>query len=257
MTLVLNSPAEFKAWRKANNKSLGFVPTMGALHIGHETLLQRARAENELLVLSIYVNPTQFNDKKDLENYPKTWDEDLKIAQEIGVDVVFAPNFQSIYPDNYAYVISENLFSKELCGASRPGHFDGVLTVVMKLLNIVSPTRAYFGEKDFQQLELIKGMAEAFFLDYEIIGVPTVREEDGLAFSSRNANLNDKGRALAPNIYRIIKTAKTPENAAKELENLGYKIDYVQDLNGRRLVAVKTTDTKTQNEVRLIDNVAL
>ena len=123
-------------------------------HLGHEELLKNARANNELLALSIFINPTQFNDKKDLQNYPKTWEQDLEIAKNNGVDVIFYPDFESIYPDNYSYIISENDKSKILCGASRPGHFDGVLTIVMKLLNIVKPNRAYFGEKDLSLIHI-------------------------------------------------------------------------------------------------------
>lgn len=252
---IINDPHEFIEWRGSlGNKSIGFVPTMGALHIGHEALMAKARSENEIAVLSIFVNPTQFNDKKDLENYPKTWDEDMAIAQKHGIDAIFCPNFECIYPDNYHYVVSENEFSKILCGASRPGHFDGVLTIVLKLLNIIGATRAYFGEKDFQQLKLIKGMAQAFFLETEIVPVPIVREKDGLAFSSRNMHLSERGRALAPIIYKAIKS-KTIEEARETVEKAGFKIDYLQEEFGRRLIAVYTNETKNGNVLRLIDNV--
>lgn len=254
---IITNPAEFIAWRNENRATLGFVPTMGALHAGHLELLKCARADNELLALSIFVNPTQFNDKKDLQNYPKTWDADLEIAKSAGVDVIFYPEYDSIYPDNFTYVLSENDKSKILCGASRPGHFDGVLTIVMKLLNIVAPNKAYFGEKDFQQLSLIRGMVSAFFMPIEIIGVPIVREADGLALSSRNVHLSDEGRKIAPRIYEIIRTAKTIEIAKQELQDIGFKIDYLQEYWGRRLVAVKTNLTKTGYELRLIDNVEI
>lgn len=253
---IIKNPLEFIAWRKAlGAKTIGFVPTMGALHIGHEALIAKARADNEIAVLSIFINPTQFNDKKDLENYPKTWDADVAIAEKHRIDAIFCPNFESIYPDNYRYVISENEISKILCGASRPGHFDGVLTIVMKLLNIVGASRAYFGEKDFQQLNLIKGMAQAFFLETEIVPVPIVREMDGLAFSSRNVHLSQKGRELAPIIYRAINSAKTLNEAREIIEGAGFKIDYLQEEFGRRLIAVYTNETKSGNVLRLIDNV--
>lgn len=256
MTIVIRSPREFKLWRKNNQaKSLGFVPTMGALHLGHESLITLAKSQNELVALSIYVNPTQFENKQDLQNYPQTWDSDLEIAKKHSVDVIFAPEYTDIYPDNYNYSVVENNFSKTLCGASRTGHFDGVLTVVMKLLNIISPSRAYFGEKDFQQLTLIRGMAEAFFLDCEIIGVPTVRESDGLAYSSRNKHLTASGRKLAGQINQIIKAAPSAEQATAQLKAIGFEIDYVSDVLGRRFVAVTTKETNNGNAVRLIDNV--
>lgn len=263
--LVLKSVSEFIQWRQSlNNKKsvnenselknrIGFVPTMGALHFGHETLLKQARAENDWVVLSIFVNPTQFNDKKDLEKYPKTWDQDLAVAQRAQVDVIFFPTFEDMYPDNYKYKISETDFSNQLCGAHRPGHFDGVLSVVMKLFQIVQPTKAYFGEKDYQQLQLIRGMVRAFFLPLEIVPVPTVRETDGLAMSSRNVRLTSSQRQLAPWIYKIISNEKDISIARQKLQDLGFKVDYLQDFvfEGnvkRRFVAAFLGD------VRLIDN---
>ncbi|KAF0183462.1 MAG: panC [Hyphomonadaceae bacterium] len=258
MTIVIENPQEFKNWRNANKgKTMGFVPTMGALHVGHESLIRHAKNQNELVAISIYVNPTQFDNKQDLQNYPQTWEADLKVAKQHKVDAIFAPNYAAIYPDNYTYSVAENSISKTLCGASRPGHFDGVLSVVLKLLNIVAPTRAYFGEKDFQQLTLIRGMAEAFFLDCEIIGVPTVREKDGLAYSSRNQHLSAHGRVLAGQINAIIKTAGDTNQASARLKSIGFEIDYIADVFGRRLVAVKTNETKTGSAVRLIDNVEI
>lgn len=257
---VIDNPSGMKAqcakWR-LQGKTIGFVPTMGALHAGHEELIKAARAQNDIVVLSIFVNPTQFNDKKDLEKYPKTWDADLKIAQSLGVDAIFAPKFADIYPDNYSYILSENSFSKELCGASRPGHFDGVLTIVMKLFNIVSPDFAYFGEKDFQQLELIRSMVSGFFMDVEIVAIATIREQDGLAMSSRNVRLNETGRELAPSIYATIKSANSAEEAAQKLTQLGFEIDYVEDIGARRFVAVKSNETIDGNQLRLIDNVEI
>ncbi|MGE0631088.1 MAG: pantoate--beta-alanine ligase, partial [Pseudobdellovibrionaceae bacterium] len=143
---ILNTPLEMKNFRKTVDKTVGFVPTMGALHQGHAELLKRAREENSVLGLSIFVNPTQFNDPKDLTNYPRTWESDLALAEKMKVDFIFAPTFESMYPDNYRYKVSENQTSLLYCGKDRPGHFDGVLTVVMKLLNCVEPTKTYFGE---------------------------------------------------------------------------------------------------------------
>lgn len=252
MTRVIRSPQEFKQWRRDQaSQTVGFVPTMGALHSGHESLLKRSREECELSVLSIFVNPTQFNDPKDFEKYPSTWERDLALAEAHGVDVVFYPRAEEMYPDGYHYKVIENEFSTVLCGASRPGHFDGVLSVVMKLFNVVSPTKAYFGEKDFQQLTLIQGMVRAFFMDLIIVPVATMREADGLAMSSRNVRLTLEQRAKAPAIYQAIKLSKSATEAATSLTEQGFKVDYVTDLKGRRFAAVFL------GEVRLIDNVQI
>ncbi len=251
--LVFNTPEELQAWRSnlPAGTTVGFVPTMGALHKGHETLLQKSVSENQITVLSIFVNPTQFNDKKDFEKYPLTMEADLALAKKNGVHAVFNPIYSSMYPDDYRYKISENDFSKKLCGKDRPGHFDGVLTVVMKLLNLVQPQKAYFGEKDYQQLHLIQGLVEAFFLPYKIVPVATVREADGLAMSSRNVRLSPTERAWAPKIHQLMKTATTASEAKKILENDGVEVDYLEDLDGRRFAAVRV------GEVRLIDNVKI
>lgn len=252
MTKVLRSPEEFLVWRKSVDKSVGFVPTMGALHIGHEELLKKARKENDIVVLSIFVNPTQFNDPVDFQKYPVTWEADLEMAKQNHVDVIFAPTKDLMYPDNYRYKVSESDFSLGLCGKDRPGHFDGVLSVVMKLFNVVRPTKAYFGEKDYQQLQLIRGMVSAFFMNIEIVPVATVRESTGLALSSRNTRLSEADRTQrAPLIYKYITEEKTAESAAKKLEENGFKVDYVTDIANRRFVAARL------GEVRLIDNVQI
>lgn len=251
MTKVLRSPAEMKTFRKSLQGTVGFVPTMGALHTGHEELLKQARKANDFVVLSIFVNPTQFNDPKDLEKYPATWEADLKMAEQNKVDAIFFPQYADMYPDQYRYKVSENDFSLGLCGHDRPGHFDGVLTVVMRLFNIISPTRAYFGEKDFQQLTLVKGMVDSFFMNLEIVPVPTVRETDGLAKSSRNVRLTAEQREKAPLIYKAITGSKSADEAAKFLSQNGFIVDYVTDRGSRRFVAAKL------GEVRLIDNVEI
>ena len=204
MSLVLKSPSEFRSWRQSVKGSVGFVPTMGALHSGHEELLRRAREQNDFVVLSIFVNPTQFNNSSDLEKYPKTWELDLEMAKRNNVEAIFFPNYQDMYPDNYRYKMTENEYSRILDGTHRPGHFDGVLSVVLKLFNILNPTKAYFGEKDFQQMTLIQGLVESFFLNLEVVPVPTVREADGLAMSSRNVRLTAEERAKAPAIYQAV-----------------------------------------------------
>lgn len=249
---IIETSEEMIALRKSfGTKNIGFVPTMGALHQGHAELLKRARSENEIVILSIFINPTQFNNPDDLNKYPKTFSADLAIAAKMGVDFVFAPTEKTMYPDNYRFRLSENLFSKELCGAHRPGHFDGVLTVVTKLFQIVKPARAYFGEKDFQQLSLIQDMVAAFFMDLQIIPVATIREVDGLAMSSRNTRLTSEQRNLAPKIYEISKAAKCAEEVRLQLTELGFDVDYVEDKKNRRFIAAKIGD------VRLIDNVEI
>ena len=252
MTKVLRTVSELKAWRKSlGAKSVGVVPTMGALHPGHESLLLKAKAENEVILLTIFVNPTQFNNPEDLKKYPATWDQDLKMAEKNNIDVLFFPNFSEMYPDNYNFKVIETDFSLELCGKDRPGHFDGVLTIVTKLLNLVRADRAYFGEKDFQQLSLVKGLVKALFIPTEIVAMPTVREADGLAMSSRNQRLKADEREIAPMIYKIIKSANSAEEARKKLETTGFTVDYVVDQESRRFVAVKL------GEVRLIDNIQI
>ena len=245
-----------QAWREARSEldraghSLGFVPTMGALHSGHRALLARARADNDRVVLSIFVNPTQFNDPKDLAAYPRTLEQDLNLARGL-VDDVIVPSPEELYPDNYRYRVTEGDLSLQLEGAHRPGHFDGVLTVVLKLLNAVRAHRAYFGEKDWQQLRLIEGMARAFFLPVEIVACATEREPDGLALSSRNRRLSPAARMHAAHFPRILQGSPSAAAAAAALLAAGFIVDYVEDRDGVRLGAVRLEN------VRLIDNVRL
>ena len=247
---VIKTVEEFKEIRKTfGDKSVGFVPTMGGLHNGHLSLMKRAIAENDISVASVYLNPTQFNDKKDLETYPANFDDDCALLEKAGVDYLFAPTYPVMYPDDYKYMLTEKDFSKELCGAKRPGHFDGVLTVVMKLLNIVKPTRAYFGEKDFQQYKLLDGMVKAFFMDVQLVPCPIVREENGLAISSRNRKLSPAGLALAPKFHEIMAAGGSEAEITKKLEAAGFKVDYVTKKDGRLYAAVFL------EEVRLIDNI--
>jgi pantoate--beta-alanine ligase len=251
---VVRSLADWQTLRNSSayaGQTVGFVPTMGALHQGHLSLASQSRAQNNRTVVSIFVNPTQFNDPKDLEKYPRTLEADMKLLSQVGVDHVIFPTFEEIYPDQYRYKITENEVSQILCGAYRPGHFDGVLTVVMKLLNLVRPTRAYFGEKDFQQLTLIKDMVDAFFMSIEIVPGPTVRELDGLAMSSRNVRLTPEDRTTAAELPKILKSAKTNEEAKAQLSHQGFRVDYVESHWGRRLAAVHL------GQVRLIDNVKI
>lgn len=233
--------------------SVGFVPTLGGLHEGHASLIRRARAENDLAVVSIFLNPTQFNNPQDLANYPAAIADDLAAAEELGADAVLMPTREAIYPDGFRFKVEEDDFSRELCGAHRPGHFTGVLTVVMKLLNLVKPHRAYFGEKDYQQLSLIRDMANAFFMDVAIVACPTVRAADGLALSSRNALLDAQGRRLAPKLHELLRSDRSDNAAAEALARMGFAVDYVATRGGRRFAAAAIDCSG--KAVRLIDNV--
>ncbi|MEM9620056.1 MAG: pantoate--beta-alanine ligase [Pseudomonadota bacterium] len=249
---------DMDVWRNIRRQlqdSVGFVATMGALHDGHASLLRRSVETDTITVLSIYVNPTQFNDPKDLANYPDTLDEDLALAERYGVDYVILPRYEDIYADGFRYQVCESEFSKELCGGNRPGHFTGVLTVVMKLLNLVQPTHAYFGEKDYQQYTLIRDMAEAFFMPVEIVPCPTVRECDGLAMSSRNKLLSVPARSLAGKFNKALSSSASDELVRRQLGDLGFAVDYVVSKDGRRFGAV-VVECEGRS-VRLIDNVQL
>lgn len=251
---VLKSIAEVRGYRKEVSGSVGFVPTMGVLHKGHLSLVERSLSETDLTIVSIYVNPTQFDNPRDLANYPEQTAVDQRLLQAAGVSAVFMPTYDSLYPDDYAYEVNEKRFSKELCGANRPGHFTGVLTVVMKLLNLVKPQNAYFGEKDFQQLSLIKGMVEALFLETEIIGCPIVREADGLAMSSRNLKLSSFDRDKSSLFNSLLSSnLLSDEEIQRELGLTGFKVDYVVTKGDRRFGAVVVGDGVAP--VRLIDNV--
>lgn len=204
---IVRSPQELKSILKKEQGSIGFVPTMGALHHGHLSLIQASVKENELNVVSIFVNPTQFLEGEDLDKYPKKFEADEKICALAGVDILFYPQVVDMYEDDEIKVIAPNVRGFVLEGHVRPGHFDGVLTVVMKLLNIVSPTRAYFGKKDAQQLAMITQMTRNFWMDVEIVPLETIRESDGLAMSSRNVYLSEEHRAEALKISKSLKRA--------------------------------------------------
>lgn len=251
---IVETAAELAAIRRARGAGdTGLVPTMGALHAGHLSLLARARAENARVWASLFVNPAQFNDRADLAAYPRPLEDDLGQLRAAGCDLVFLPQEDDIYPERYRYRVTETDLSRRFCGAGRPGHFDGVLTVVLKLLLLARPERVYFGEKDFQQLQLVAGMARAFFLDTEIIACALVREPDGLAMSSRNRLLTAEERARAPDFHRLLAHSidgrQSVDDAAAELALAGFAVEYVADHAGRRLAAVRL------GKVRLIDNV--
>ena len=251
----MNIVTEINAWqairKELKNKSIGFVPTMGHLHAGHLSLCERSMQENKITVASIFINPTQFNQANDFVHYPRTFERDAELLQEAGVDYLFMPKSPAIYPDEYAVQITEVEDSHVLEGEHRPGHFTGMLTVVLKLFNLVQPTRAYFGEKDYQQLLLIKKMAEALFLPIEIVGCETVRAEDGLALSSRNSRFTLEQRQKAPQFAFSLQSSEDAAVVSQRLQALGFKVDYIAERWGRRLGAVWLDD------IRLIDNIAL
>ncbi|RKX45858.1 MAG: pantoate--beta-alanine ligase [Thermotogae bacterium] len=193
---------------RCDGKTLGFVPTMGYLHEGHLSLVRRARKENDVVVVSIFVNPTQFGPNEDYDRYPRDLDRDLKLLKREDVNYVFNPTVGEMYPSNYSTFVTVRELTDVLCGKSRPTHFQGVTTVVTKLFNIVKPTRAYFGQKDAQQYRVVRKMAEDLNMDLEVIECPIVREPDGLAMSSRNVYLNEEERKEAVALYKALKLAR-------------------------------------------------
>ena len=216
---IVDLQNELFCLRKANKK-IGLVPTMGALHQGHASLVKQCVADNDITIVSVFLNPTQFNDPKDLDRYPRTFEEDCKILNEVGADIVFAPTPKEMYPtpDNRHFEFPPT--STVMEGAKRPGHFNGVCQVVSRLFYITKPHNAYFGEKDWQQICVIKQLVKYLNLDINIIECPIIREESGLAMSSRNALLTSEERAIAANIYRILKesVAKKDSLSVDELQ---------------------------------------
>lgn len=265
---------ELDALRK-EGKTIGLVPTMGALHAGHASLVKRAVAENDVVVVSDFVNPTQFNDKNDLLKYPRTLDADCKLLEECGASFVFAPSVEEIYPEPDTRQFSYAPLDTVMEGKFRPGHFNGVCQIVSKLFLIVEPTRAYFGEKDFQQLAIIREMVRKYPFNLEIVGCPIVREADGLALSSRNARLSDEQRIQALQIsktlfasveyaqtHTLAETKAFVESAISTAE--GLRLEYFEIVDGNSLQTV--CDWKDGSyivgcitvfcgEVRLIDNI--
>jgi len=253
--------------------TIGFVPTMGYLHEGHLSLVEAAKSENDLVVMSIFVNPTQFGPNEDLDRYPRDFERDEALAREAGVDVLFYPNTETMYPLDMARV-TVRTGADVLCGASRPGHFDGVLTVVSKLFNLVRPTRAYFGLKDAQQVALIEGYVRDYFVPVEIRRCPIIREESGLAKSSRNVYLSETEKADASGINRALAEAKDALVQGKTIQDVkahleerlknvpNSTIDYVEIKDYPTLTEVTSASTELLIAVavqferaRLIDNV--
>jgi pantoate--beta-alanine ligase len=222
---------------------------MGALHRGHASLVERCRRENDIVVVSIFVNPSQFNDPNDLERYPHTLDDDLALLRRLHVDEVVLPPVSEMYPNGYRFRIEPDDRFRVMEAAYRPGFLQGVMTVVLKLLNLVRPDRAYFGEKDYQQLKVITEMVEEFFIPTEIVACPTVRAESGLAESSRNMRLAPDARHKAMLLFQSLTTATNPAEARAMLEAEGFAVDYVEEHWGRRFAAAFL------DGVRLVDNV--
>lgn len=279
MLLVTKIPEMRKIvakWRQAGGK-VGLVPTMGYFHRGHLTLMERARAENDYVVVSLFVNPTQFGPGEDFARYPRDLERDRRLAEEAGVDALFHPSAEEMYPGGYQTYVEVTELSQGLCGASRPGHFRGVATVVTKLFNIVTPDRAYFGEKDAQQLRVIKRMVADLNLPVEIRPVPTVREEDGLAMSSRNTYLSPEERRQATALYqsllwakeRVAEGERDPARFREGMERIiaGYplvNLEYLEfrddetlaplaELKGKVLIAIAAR----VGTARLIDNITV
>jgi pantoate--beta-alanine ligase len=256
---------------------IGFVPTMGALHAGHRSLVEKARRECKIVVVSVFVNPTQFNDKTDLKNYPRTPEADLAILEEAGADIVLMPTVEEIYPEPDTRQFDFGLIDKVMEGATRPGHFNGVAQVVSRLFDIVKPGKAYFGEKDFQQIAVIKAMVKQLGLELEIVECPIIRDIDGLALSSRNLLLTAEHRVAAPEIYATLKQCAdkaqqmTPQQLTEwvisEVEKSGLlKVIYFQAVDSLSMQEVASWQESEHIQgciavqagaIRLIDNVKI
>jgi pantoate--beta-alanine ligase len=280
MTPVVTTIAEVReavAAARARGQRVGFVPTMGALHEGHAALVRAARAASGFVVVSIFVNPTQFGPKEDFARYPRTLDADRKLCAEAGADLIFAPGVEEMYPTNSLTFVEVGELGDRLCGASRPGHFRGVCTVVLKLFNIVQPDAAHFGAKDYQQARILSQMVRDLNVPLEMRIEPTVREPDGLALSSRNHYLSDPERAVAPRIYQALLAtrarARAGERDAAKLEAAlradleaipGARVDYASVVDAETLQPLARRDRPIVAAVavflgttRLIDNLTV
>ncbi len=268
---------EFSAEARQHGKPIGFVPTMGALHEGHLNLMRQAKEENSYLIVSIFVNPIQFNNPEDLKKYPRDLNKDLELLRTVQCDAVFAPSVEEMYPKTVTEKHDFGAIEQVMEGASRPGHFNGVAVVVKKLFEIVQPHRAYFGEKDFQQLLVIKKLVEKEHFPIQVVPCAIVREPDGLAMSSRNTRLSDEERAIAPKIYEVLSEARkkakklSPEalqewGAEQLREEKSFGLEYFQLADDNNLQPVKSWSEQqgvlafvalTLGKVRLIDNIRI
>lgn len=277
METITNSEELRRALGSRDRSGIGFVPTMGALHAGHRSLVERARRECATVVVSVFVNPTQFNDKTDLKNYPRTPEADLRLLEEVGADYVFMPSVEEVYPEPDTRTFDFGMIDKVMEGATRPGHFNGVAQVVSRLFDLVKPAKAYFGEKDFQQIAVIREMVRQLRIPVEIIPCPIVRGEDGLALSSRNTLLDTDHRTAAPYIYKVLKAAvekshqTTPDQLAAWVtaqveSNPLLKVIYFQVVDAATMQQVHTWEESPAiqgciavqaGDIRLIDNIKL
>ena len=277
METITNSEELRRALGSRDRSGIGFVPTMGALHAGHRSLVERARRESATVVVSVFVNPTQFNDKTDLKNYPRTPEADLRLLEEVGADYVFMPSVEEVYPEPDTRTFDFGMIDKVMEGATRPGHFNGVAQVVSRLFDLVKPAKAYFGEKDFQQIAVIREMVRQLRIPVEIIPCPIVRGEDGLALSSRNTLLDTDHRTAAPYIYKVLKAAvekshqTTPDQLAAWVtaqveSNPLLKVIYFQVVDAATMQQVRTWEESPAiqgciavqaGDIRLIDNIKL
>jgi len=239
---ILTSPKEAIEYRKPLKGSVGFIPTMGALHQGHLELIKKARSENDFVIVSIFVNPTQFLPGEDFEKYPRKLEADFEICKIAGVDAVFTPTPENMYSEDEILIKAPKIKGYILEGFFRPGHFDGVLQVVNKLFNIIKPTRAYFGKKDAQQLYLIKQMVKNFFFDIEIIPVDTVREKDGLALSSRNVYLSEEERKRALSISKALKKAAKLSTKTDNIREIKKEMEKILDVDKLQYIAFVDRD---------------
>ena len=234
---IFNTPQETTKYTKSLKDSIGFVPTMGALHKGHLELIKKAKSENDFVIVSIFVNPTQFLPGEDLDKYPKKLEADLEICKRAGVDGVFIPNLKDMYSEDEILIKAPKIKGYILEGFFRPGHFDGVLQVVNKLFNIVKPTRAYFGKKDAQQLYLIKQMVKNFFFDIQIREIDTVREKDGLALSSRNVYLSENERKKALTMSKSLKKAAKMSFQTQDIKKIKEEMLKILDVDKLQYIA--------------------
>ena len=247
---VVNTVAELNAaLAPLKREGIGFVPTMGALHAGHRSLVERARRENDTVVVSVFVNPTQFNDKNDLKNYPRTPEADCAILEAAGADIVFMPTVEDIYPEPDTRQFDFGLVDKVMEGATRPGHFNGVAQVVSRLFALVNPARAYFGEKDFQQIAVIKAMVEQLAIAIEIVECVIVRGDDGLALSSRNELLTPEHRAAAPHIYATISQCTSKMEAMSPAELTDWVVSTIDENPLLKTIYFEAVDARTMQRV--------
>jgi len=250
---------EYSESLRRNGKKIAFVPTMGYLHDGHLSLMKEGKKLGDCLVISIYVNPTQFGPEEDLEKYPRDIEKDRKLSKDVGVDVIFYPPDSEMYPEHYQTFVDVEKVTKNLCGLSRPVHFRGVTTVCAKLFNIVKPHVTVFGKKDFQQLVTIKRMVKDLNMDIDVVGMPTIREADGLAMSSRNAYLKEGERESALSLSRALETAKELyDNGARKAINIISNIKAIIEVHPHtKIDYVKICDTTTMNDLEYLESEAV